>query len=567
MWARAHAPSFVDSAKRSTAFVRALAAAIALCLGTGCGLRVGANEEPPPAPCFHAIDCPQSTDPCVVSTCFEQQCAMLPAAVNTVLREQKAGDCRMRVCDGNGRAVEIVDDVDLPADDGNDCTSAMCANGAGKHEPVEVGESCGEGGVCNGKGKCGVCLPAAMRCDGNAVSTCSDEGAWEGDPCPAGKPICKESACIGLRQVATGGAHTCALFEDGTARCFGAGGARRGQVRVSLVPGISGAAELALGGAHACARKSDGSVVCWGHNGFGQVGDGTSEGMRPPTPVLGLSGATAIAAGEAFTCAIVAAGKVVCWGRSDTGQLGVPRKTTSTAAKKTEVVEVPSPQPARPGGPPSLVGGLVGAIDLALGGRHACALGPGGLVACWGEGESGELGDVPPPAPAKPKPGVKPKLALSPIPGIEGAVALSLGASFGCALLGDGTAHCWGDNGAGQLGDGTTDARTDVVVVKGVSGAKAIALGAAHGCALSGEGRVMCWGAGDRGQLGDGKAERRATPAEVPGLEGVRAITAGGSHTCAMLADGSVKCWGGNGAGEVGDGTTTDRKAPTAVAW
>ncbi len=569
MWARAHFPFLpsarVFSLRRAFTLVAALAGAGGLVHASGCGLRV-ADSPTQPIPCFHAMDCPPSQDPCVVSTCFEQQCSMVPAAANTVVREQKAGDCRMRVCDGNTHVLEIADDVDVPADDGNDCTTAACTGGAGVHEPIEVGEACGESGVCNGKGACGACLPGAERCEGNAVATCDEEGAWANTPCPEGRPLCKGQACVGLRQIAAGGAHTCALFADGSARCFGASGPRRGLYGATPVAGVVGAVDLALGGAHACARRTDGTVLCWGHNGFGQIGDGTSEGPRAPTPVLGLAGATAIAAGEAHTCAIVDGGKVQCWGRGDRGQLGA--KATPFPAKPPPI-EVPSPQPASPGsGKPSPVAGLFGAMNLTLGGRHACAIGPGGQVACWGEDESGELGKFRPPTPpAKPKPGPPPKPRLVSVKGIEGATAIALGGSFGCALLEDGSARCWGDNASGQLGDGTTEARTEPVGVQGATGVTAIALGAEHGCLLREGGVVMCWGKNDRGQLGDGTTEARRSPVPVPGLAGVRVIATGNAHTCVMLEDGAVRCWGGNGAGEVGDGTTTDRKAPAAVSW
>ncbi|MDI3289471.1 hypothetical protein [Polyangium sp. 15x6] len=559
MWARAQ----FSSLPRSFALAAALVLAGGLLEVSGCGLRV-AESPTQPVPCFNVMDCPPSDDPCIVSTCFEQQCVMVAAAQNTVVRDENAGNCRMQVCDGNGHAMEIDDDVDVPGDDGNECTSATCKEGAGVHEPSPVGESCGEGGVCNGKGACGACLPGAERCEGNAVATCSDDGAWKAAACPEGRPICKEKACVGIRQIAAGGAHTCALFEDGSASCFGASGVRRGAYGAPPVPGVVGAVELALGGAHACARRADGTALCWGHNAFGQVGDGTTEGPRPPTQVLGLAGATAIAAGAAHTCAIVGGGKVVCWGRGDRGQLGA--KPVGSAGKPP-ASEVPSPLPASSGGAPSPVAGLLGATKIALGGRHACALGPGGQVACWGEDESGELGSFRPSSPAKPKPGPRPASRLVSVKGIEGASAIALGAAFGCALLEGGSVRCWGDNAAGQLGDGTTEARAESVVVKGLSGATAIALGAEHGCALKEGGVVTCWGKNDRSQLGDGTTEARLSPAPVPGLAGVRALSAGGAHTCVMLEGGAARCWGGNGAGEVGDGTTTDRGAPTAVIW
>jgi alpha-tubulin suppressor-like RCC1 family protein len=44
---------------------------------------------------------------------------------------------------------------------------------------------------------------------------------------------------------------------------------------------------------------------------------------------------------------------------------------------------------------------------------------------------------------------------------------LSAGASYTCAVTTGGAAYCWGYNGTGQLGDGTTTLRRTPVAVKG----------------------------------------------------------------------------------------------------
>jgi len=529
--------------------------------------KASVNSEGGPAiNCWQVMDCPASNDPCVVSTCYEQRCLMVPAAGNTVVKKQDPGDCRMRVCDGNGGVTEIPDEIDVPGDDGNPCTAALCKDGEGAHEPVALGEACGESGVCNGKGVCGVCLPGASRCDGNATSTCGDEGQWSKVPCPAGRPICKSASCIGLRAVAAGGANTCAMFEDGSVRCYGASGSRRGGGPVEQVGSVLGAVELALGAAFSCARLGDGTVTCWGDNSFGQIGDGTTLGPRPPTPVLGLSGATAIAAGDEHVCALVAGGKIDCWGRGDHNRLGAVPKPAPPLKKPAGDEEGLPEDQASPGGPPTLAPGLFGVGKLFLGRHHGCGLWPGGRVGCFGDEIRGELGGAPAPG-GKPKIGPKPSSKLVVVAGLEHAVALSLGARHGCALLEGGVVSCFGDNAAGQLGDGTTEARATATIVKELSGVTALSLGRTHGCALVAGGAVKCFGDNSRGQLGDGTTTPKTSPVTVNGLTGVRALSAGGDHTCVMLADGAIRCWGGNDAGEVGDGTTDDRPSPSPVAW
>src|SRR5207302_10211222 len=115
--------------------------------------------------------------------------------------------------------------------------------------------------------------------------------------------------------------------------------------------------------------------------------------------------------------------------------------------------------------------------------------------------------------------------------------ALALGDAHGCALRTDGTAACWGKNDHGQLGNGTTgDAAAATAVLDDhgapLVGLSAIVAGAAHTCALAGNGTSLCWGDDSAGQLGRG-GSAAINPVPMPAaLSAIAAIGAGARHTC-----------------------------------
>ena len=113
-----------------------------------------------------------------------------------------------------------------------------------------------------------------------------------------------------------------------------------------------------------------------------------------------------------------------------------------------------------------------------------------------------------------------------------------------CGVTADRRLWCMGRNSFGQLGDGTTLARTLPTFTEHLGSVSDVALGRSHTCALTSGGEVACWGDNSLGQLGDGTLRFRLRPVKVHGLTGVREIVATASSTIARLADGSLFCWG-----------------------
>src|SRR6185295_7490637 len=120
-----------------------------------------------------------------------------------------------------------------------------------------------------------------------------------------------------------------------------------------------------------------------------------------------------------------------------------------------------------------------------------------------------------------------------------------------CAIRDHSTVWCWGRNDFGQLGDGTTSARSRPTRVEGIEDAIAITAGPNHSCALvvGAARKAVCWGRNDQGQLGARAGSFRSVPAPVVDgdaeLSGITQLVAGGAHTCALIG-GGVKCWGAN---------------------
>jgi alpha-tubulin suppressor-like RCC1 family protein len=219
--------------------------------------------------------------------------------------------------------------------------------------------------------------------------------------------------------------------------------------------------------------------------------------------------------------------------------------------------EAPRPY-AGPDADASIAALLTRATQVAAGGYHTCALTSGGGVKCWGNNDAGQLGDGTTANRTTP---------VDVVGLASGVVAVAAGADHTCAVVRGGGVKCWGDNSSGKLGDGTTTDRTTPVDVSGLtSGVVGVTAGWWHTCAVTSSGGAKCWGDNYVGQLGDGTTTSHTMPVNVVGLaSGVAALEAGGEHTCAVTSGGGAKCWGSNYSGQLGDGTTTDRTKPVNV--
>jgi alpha-tubulin suppressor-like RCC1 family protein len=206
---------------------------------------------------------------------------------------------------------------------------------------------------------------------------------------------------------------------------------------------------------------------------------------------------------------------------------------------------------------PQRVAGLTGITQIAVGfaDRDVYAVRSDGTLWAWGDNGAGELGNG------------TTVSHFSPVqvPGLTGIRQVSAGPDYALALRSDGTVRAWGDNGNGYLGDGTTTSRLSPVLVRGLTGISQVSASGAS-FAVRSDGTLFGWGRNADGVLGM-QGGFFVTPAAVPGLSGVRQVASNGTGTLAVLgAGGTVWAWGDNTHGVLGDGSTTSKLNPEPLS-
>ena len=388
--------------------------------------------------------------------------------------------------------------------------------------------------------------------------------------------------------------HSCALASDHTVWCWGddsyaelgdgitvdgAGHLRLTPVPVVVTSGkMTGVKAIAAGYVHTCALLTRGTIRCWGSDQAGQLGDGTTgEGawttrsapvaVRNSSNTGKLTHVTAISASQYTTCAVRTDHTAWCWGFDASGELGDGTTGGPITGNPNAHVRL-LPVQVRLGSH-----ALTGVTAISTGTGHTCARLSDGSAWCWGSDFYGDLGDGTTGDPAthlRLHP-VRVRSAAGPLTNVK---AVSVGDGHACAVRTDGSAWCWGDAYNGQIGDGhrgdATNIRlTAVRVHRGhglFTGALAIAAGAAHSCVIRSDHTAWCWGDDEYGAIGDGSTGggtgRRLLPVEVHKGSGkmtkVKAVEAGVDHNCVLRTDSTVWCWGIDASGQLGDGTTGD---------
>jgi alpha-tubulin suppressor-like RCC1 family protein len=142
---------------------------------------------------------------------------------------------------------------------------------------------------------------------------------------------------------------------------------------------------------------------------------------------------------------------------------------------------------------------------------------------------------------------------------------VAAGNSHGCGIKTDATLWCWGLNGSGQLGSGTTDGLSHAPTQVGSSTWQAVSTANNHTCGIRVSGTLWCWG-GDNGNglLGINNTSDQSSPVQVGVATNWTVINTGEFSTCGMRGT-ALYCWGINDKGQLGQGTFTNHWTPVLV--
>ena len=296
-------------------------------------------------------------------------------------------------------------------------------------------------------------------------------------------------------QIGDGTACVSGSYLDG---CNGQSG-RSTPVEVSLPTGRTATA-VATSYYTTCAILDDGSVYCWGENEYGGLGVGNmSSGSWTYSPQQAQlpSGRTAIgiSSGHSHTCAVLDDNSMVCWGDGDNYKLG---NTTNNQDDQSL---------------PTYVQSSLNFNSVVLGSYFSCGITTDFKMYCWGSGYYEQLGSN-----TSRSQGNSPTPQLVSTPTNRDVMGGAAGQAFACAILDDETAYCWGSDSDNRMNTAYTcensdftngcwgtarDTPAEAIAPSGRS-IVAISMGAYHSCALIDNGGLYCFGHNGDGQIGNG---------------------------------------------------------------
>lgn len=314
------------------------------------------------------------------------------------------------------------------------------------------------------------------------------------------------------------------------------------------------------------------SVACVNDNAVRIVCENGTE-QSYSVESCGSTGAPPLTAGMLSTndnhgCQVLPAdGRLVCWGQGGFSQLG--RGIDVTDQQNGSFVATQAM--------PRALETTWKSVSAGTG--HTCAITSEAEGYCWGSNKTPAkngvlgvgLGSLA--FEAFPKP-----IDRSGLPSNTGWALVSAGSSSTCGITTDGIGYCWGEDGAGQLGNGAlsgvkwSPSRIDrSALAPGVTWST-LSVGVDHACGVTTDGGALCWGSDAQGQLGNGptltgiqESPTRVDLADLPPETKWAAVSAGGQYTCGVTTTGQGYCWGSDSGGVLGNGALGNTDRPGLV--
>jgi alpha-tubulin suppressor-like RCC1 family protein len=321
-------------------------------------------------------------------------------------------------------------------------------------------------------------------------------------------------------------ANACAITKTNAAFCWGGnsqgvigdGTENDSPVPVRVAGGLS-FRQLSRGDLHTCGVTTDNAAYCWGHNQAGELGDGSTDASLRPVKVSRNLPFRQVTVGNQFTCGVTTANVAYCWGMNTYGQLGIGSDVGPQSCFTGDGFEPCSTRPAR-------VVRQLAFRQVSAGDQHACGTTTENVAYCWGSNAEGQLGRGTSTGPALCF-DVAP-CATRPVPVLGGLAftAVDAGPNYTCGVATGAAAYCWGLDGSGQLGIGGGRApdtcagrkcSTKPLAVLGGHAFRDVQASGVSTCGVTTGDVAFCWGPNGDGQVGDGTTQSRFRPQRVAG--------------------------------------------------